>query len=241
MYHTGIMPPVDEAGRALDRLFARRQIAELKDLSRALRTRSRMTVFRRLREVGYLTSYSHAGRFYTLGRVPQFDAWGLWQHQGVGFSRHGTLRATVARLVQEAPMGRFHRELREQLQVRVHNTLLDLVGHRRIGREPFAGEYLYVAADRRRAAAQVAGRREHTERAGQTRAGKTAGAADPSLVIAVLLQLVHGAKITLDARAITARLREQGVPATLDQVQGIFAAQGLEKKTARSRWRRSGR
>lgn len=235
------MPTADDARRALARLFVRRRIADLDDLYRALKTRSRMTVFRRLSEAGYLTSYSHAKRFYTLRRVPQFDQAGLWQHQGVCFSRHGTLKETVVRLVEEVEAGRFHRDLREQLQVRVHNTLLNLVRQQRIGREPFADEYLYVSADRTRAAAQVAVRRQYAERASQSGPGRTREAAAPSVVIAVLLELIHGAEVTLDARAISARLRGRGLSASVEQVEGIFASHGLEKKTARSRSRRSER
>lgn len=241
MYHTEIVPTADDARQALDRLFDRQQIADLDDLSRVLKTRSRMTVFRRLSEVGYLTSYSHARRFYTLRRVPQFDGAGLWQHQGVWFSRHGTLKDTAVRLVEDAQAGRYHREIRQQLQIRVHNTLLDLVRHHRIGREPLAGEYLYVSADGTRAAAQAAARREHAQREAKTGSGTTGEASAPSLVIAVLLELIHGAEVTLDARAIATRLRGRGLPATVEQVKEIFAAHGLEKKTARSRWRRSER
>ena len=63
----------DEARGALRRLFQRQRTAELKDLFAVLETRSRMTVFRRLSTVGYLSSYSHAGRYYTLADVPEFN------------------------------------------------------------------------------------------------------------------------------------------------------------------------
>ena len=241
MYHIGFMRSADDTCQALARLFSHRQISDLDDLFGALKTRSRMTVFRRLSEVGYLTSYSHAGRFYTLRRVPAFDAAGLWQHQGVCFSRHGTLKETVVHLVEEAEAGRFHRDLREQLHVRVHNTLLDLVRHQQIGRELFADEYLYVSGDGARAAAQVVHRREHAGRAAQTEAGRTMPAAAPSVVIAVLLEVIHGAEVTLDAPAIAARLRDRGILIGVEEVEGIFAANGLQKKTARSRSRRSRR
>jgi hypothetical protein len=37
-----------------------------------------LTVFRKLKELGYRTSYSHRGRFYTLDRIARFDRQGLW-------------------------------------------------------------------------------------------------------------------------------------------------------------------
>ena len=153
----------EEASKVLKRLFRQHPVVELEDLCAGLGSRSRMTVFRRLRQVGYLTSYSHAGRYYTLSDIPQFDELGLWFHGDIGFSRTGTLKETAAVQVEEAPTGFIHAELRRLLRVRVHNTLLDLVHGKRIGRARFKGVHLYVSADPGRAAEQVA-RREEMER-----------------------------------------------------------------------------
>mgnify|MGYP001591148757 FL=1 len=240
MYHNGLMRILKNARQALARLFDRRPIVDLRELFRTLNTRSRMTVFRRLNEVGYLTSYSHAGRFYTLRHLPQFDASGLWQHQSVCFSRQGTLKETVVRMVEEAERGRFHRDLREQLQVRVHNTLHDLVRHRRIDRRPFAGEYLYVSADKARSATQVAHRKEQAGRTAESDAEKILPAA-PAVVIAVLLEVIHGAKVTAEATGVAKRLRGRGIPVSAEQVQAILTAHGLEKKTPPAPSRRSRR
>ena len=58
----------------LQKLFRRRMIADLNMLYQTIETHSRMSVFRRLRELRYLSSYSHAGRYYTLADIPQFEA-----------------------------------------------------------------------------------------------------------------------------------------------------------------------
>ena len=50
----------------------------------------------------------------------------------------------MERLVEQSDAGRTHSELHVRLQVRVHNTLLDLVEAKRIGRETLRGHYLYV-------------------------------------------------------------------------------------------------
>src|SRR5437870_2604986 len=70
---------------ALHKLFRTRPVALLSDLRKALQTPSRTTVFRVLSSVGYLASYSHAGRYYTLKRIPQFDPRGLWHYRQIGF------------------------------------------------------------------------------------------------------------------------------------------------------------
>ncbi len=77
--------------RSLQRLFRHTRVVDLDTLYRTLKTRSRMTVFRRLKDVDYCSSYSHAGRYYTLADVPRFDEHGLWLYHGIGFSEAGTL------------------------------------------------------------------------------------------------------------------------------------------------------
>src|SRR5271157_2493502 len=144
----------EQSRQALTRLFQRQSITDLATLSAALETSSRMSVFRRLSVFGYLSSYSHAGRYYTLRDIPRFDRDGLWRYQGVCFSRDGSLKATVERLVEQSDAGRTHPELHARLQVRVHNTLLDLVEDRRIARETWRGHYLYVSATAARAESQ---------------------------------------------------------------------------------------
>jgi len=219
----------DDSRQSLIHLFHRQSIADLAALSAALETSSRMSVFRRLSAIGYLSSYSHAGRYYTLRDIPQFDPDGLWQFQGVCFSRHGSLKATVEHLVHEADAGRTHKELHVRLQVRVHNTLLDLVQSRRIGRETISGHYLYVSADVTRAGRQIALRRQQLE--GLAKQGRET---PTSLAIEVLLDVIQITKVQPDARQVAQRLAARGLPVTAEQVEAVFSAYGV-KKTAVSR------
>ena len=87
--------------KKLENFFRHRPIALLDELRRVLRTSGR-TVFRILGRMGYLSSYSHAGKYYTLAKTPSFDADGLWTHWGVLFSIHRTLRNTIVHLVTKA-------------------------------------------------------------------------------------------------------------------------------------------
>ena len=144
--------------KALKRLFNRFPVADLDTLTRTLDTKSRMSIFRRLRDLGYFSSYTHAGRFYTLAYVPQFDEYGLWMRQGIGFSKQGTLKATVQKLVETAPSGFTHIELNHLLRVKVHNTLLSLVREGQIRREYIEQAYLYTSTEPGEAADQISQR-----------------------------------------------------------------------------------
>ena len=231
------MAAADPTREALRRLFRRHQVADLDQLCTALGTRSRMTVFRRLSPVGYLSSYSHGGRYYTLRDLPPFDADGLWQHRGVLFSRDGTLTRTLVRLVEEADAGQFHRELQLRVSLRVHNTLSALVADHRLGRAQVTVEYLYTSAAAPRAAAQFARRLQ----LGPAPAIAPGGELTPLLVIEVLVEVIHGAVVQLDSAQVAARLAARGVPVTTAQVEEICRRHGVGKKTAPSLSRRSRR
>ena len=128
-------------------LLLRITIATLPELKQALGTSVDITVFRKLKELSYLTSYSHRGRFYTLDYIPRFDSNGLWSFRSVWFSRHGTLVETLAALVQESRQGYFADELQQILHVEVKDALLQLVRQRRLARQEVAGIYLYGSSD----------------------------------------------------------------------------------------------
>ena len=206
-------------------------MALLDDLREALHTQSRTTIFRVLSAAGYRTSYSHAGRYYTLERIPKFDSHGIWRHRDIGFSLYGTLRATVIHIVEESPAGQTHGELQDILQLRVHDTLRLLIQDHALARKPFQDAYLYLSSKPKRASAQWAQRQ-------QLAAAAIPVEIEPSRVIAVLADLIHHPSD--DADAVSRRLRALGQPVTTEQVEAIFSRYDL-KKTARSSSRRSRR
>ena len=76
-------------------LLQRQKVATLARLKESLGTSATMTVFRKLKALGYRTSYSHRGKYYTLAGIPRFDERGLWCCRAVWFSRDGNLLATT--------------------------------------------------------------------------------------------------------------------------------------------------
>jgi hypothetical protein len=148
--------------RLLD-LFHRQTIATLPELRQALETQANRTVFRRLSDLEYHTSYSHRGAYYTLDSLVRFDAQGLWSHGDVRFSRQGTLLDTATELVSQAPAGCFARELEEAVQVPVKDALRQLLERGRLQRRPCPERYLYGAADRARWQEQWAARQAQAD------------------------------------------------------------------------------
>src|SRR5215813_10471985 len=97
------MRPAAFDASVLRRYLRRHKIADLPELKRALGTDTALTVFRKLKTLHYLASYTHRGRFYTLPDIAHFDDHGLWSHEAVWFSRYGTLLSTVEAFVLASP------------------------------------------------------------------------------------------------------------------------------------------
>jgi hypothetical protein len=139
------MRPETFHAKDLVRLLKEQKIATLPELKAALGTEVDSTVFRKLRELSYLTSYSHRGRYYTLQEIPRFDDLGLWWFRSVGFSKYGTLVATVETLVESSEAGYSAAELEGMLLVSVKAPARKLVQGGRLVRQEVAGRYLYLS------------------------------------------------------------------------------------------------
>jgi len=143
-----IMRPLSYRSDELRSLLMRTKIATIDELKQALGTSVDVTVFRKMKPLDYLTSYSHRGRYYTLREIARFDEKGLWSHATVWFSQLGTLLSTAESLVQRSPRGYFADELAGVVHVDVQDALHQLAQQRRVTRQMVSGLYLYTAIDR---------------------------------------------------------------------------------------------
>lgn len=153
------MRPTEFSASSIAALLRKQKIATMPELMGALGSDSRRTVFRRLKEIPYRTSYSHRGRYYAVVDINEFDELGLWTYEDVWFSVHGTLLSTAAALVETAELGFFVEELDSLLHVSTKDALLKLVRDARLARTEMAGRFLYCAADASRRRQQQLGRR----------------------------------------------------------------------------------
>src|SRR6202162_5201660 len=128
------MTPLPSAPKAPRKHLRRHKIATLPELKSALGTATDLTVFRKLKLLDYLSSYSHRGRYYALREVARFGDAGLWSHQAVWFSRYGPLVSPIQSFVNQSPRGCFADELADMLHVEVQDPLHDLARAGRLRR-----------------------------------------------------------------------------------------------------------
>jgi len=135
---------------ALRSFFHEHIIGTIKQLKDAIGTSVDMTVYRKLRQLSYHTSYSHQGKYYTLKELADFDSFGLWQFDVARFSKYGTLLKTAHKLIEQSDKGCSVSELRFRLGVDMKEALLQLYKEHQVYREEIAGRYVYFCSEPKR-------------------------------------------------------------------------------------------
>jgi len=130
---------LDRAKKLLKHL----KIATLDQLKKELGTSSTMTVFRKLKSLEYLSSYSHRGKYYTLNSNAEFNETGLWSFNSIWFSKYGNLIETTKEFIDQSKAGFSASELARILNVEVKHPLLQLFKKNRVYREKISSNFVY--------------------------------------------------------------------------------------------------
>lgn len=159
-----IMNKIRYSTQVLEEFLVRHKIATFDQLQRVLRDPARCTIFRKLKELEYLSSYSHRGKYYTLRSIARFSALGLWNYRSVWFSRFGNLLDTAQALVHGSEAGYTAGELKEVLHVKTKHALTQLARSGRVQRERLHSVYVYLSAEGSVAERQRENRKVHLKR-----------------------------------------------------------------------------
>ena len=190
------------------------------EIREALGGVSEATARRVLRKISYRSSYNQNGRYYTLFEEGVFDRWGLWSHEGIRFSRDGTLTATAERLLRESEAGWTRRELQELLGVSVQTVLTTLRERGKVDRVRVGPVYVYVSAGSVR---EQLHRRQEMVTIKQSRCE-----APLEIVVAVLLVLIRHPKST--TTDVVRRLKGHSPPIHKEDVEDVFERYDLAQK-----------
>lgn len=203
--------------------FAQKKVLTRPELLRACGC-STMTAWRILHREGYLTSYNHNAKYYTLARIPRFDEQGLWAYQGIRFSKWGTLSKTVVGLVEQSPAGMTASELEKALHVPNLKPLLTrLAGQAQMQRAEIGGSLVYLAVEFARGQQQFQGREREV-------VAKRAAESLPALaeINALLVAMIRHPQDT--PRQWARRLSRQGIRLKTGQIQAVIDHYRLDVK-----------
>jgi len=208
----------------LVQLFKKNSVIDMTSIQKSFPERSRCSLFRDLQKTGYISSYNKAGGYYTLKSIPQFDTNGIWHHEGIFFSSHGSLKDTVKHMVDVSAAGRTHQELQHTLGLRVHNTLLDLISINAVRREILEGLYVYTHNNPEIKLRQLDERRK------QSNWSHTIAPLNPYTTVEVLLAVIR--QPDRPAEDIFQILSGKGISVTRNDIEIIFQYYDLGKKNS---------
>jgi len=195
----------------------------LKHLREELNDRPRSSLFRDLKKLDLISSYTHTGQYHALNGSAKFDKSGLWFFQDVGFSQYGTLKNTLSQIVSHSPLGMTHKAMKLMFRIEVQKPLTDLVKHNTITRQLLPSRiYVYLSADENKAKDQFQQRLAAND---LTDVSLPPGNVQIDILVAVIQ--ISGQPI--DETALGFLLREKGLAINEKDIAYVLAYHGVKK------------
>lgn len=214
------MPTQLPTAERLTRLFQRRQCWMLADLAQRLGC-ALISVRRGLKQIGYFRSYTHNGKWYTLRDSPQFNREGLWHHKNIGFSKYGSLIATIVHLVARSPAGLSARDLGQKLENPCHAVLTNLYKNQVLDRVQIAGQFRYLAAE------EQTNRRQREQAAVAPPVGPVTSLSTQAAVW-VLVEYIKNSALSFEQLAASLQEQRQ-LTVSPETIRQFFQEHGLKK------------
>ena len=148
IHNSNILKTAQYSVYQLEKQFENQIVLDMKEMKIILGTNVDMTIYRNLKSLCYVSSYSHAGKYYSLKKFAKFDVQGLWHYNNIHFSKSGTLKNTIIDLLKKSDEGFLAKELQEVLKVFPHNILLALCKNNQITREQIGNNFVYFCPDK---------------------------------------------------------------------------------------------
>ena len=189
----------------------------LKYLSTSLNYSGR-SVQRLLKTIGYYSSFTHNGKWYTLESIPVFDNNGLWFYEGIGFSIYRDLNATIGRLIDDSSKGLMAVDLSTILSTSCPPVLNRLYKTNKIDRVKINRGFVYLSINRTIKSRQVAClEKSHSLQP-----------ISDVHMITILVEFIRNPNRSFEQLASC--LNQKRIFCNADTIKRIFISFGLEKK-----------
>lgn len=177
------------------------------------------SVRRFLRAIGYYSSFTHNGQWYTLHTVPSFNQDGLWFHHEIGFSRAGSLTKTLIALTSKSQAGVTAEQLGEMLHCRCHTILVQLCRKKKLQRLKRGRSFTYLATD-----CCIAARQRQVQSVRSTQLNELPA----EIAILVLVEFIHNPDAGFAQLAKTIK-GDKKVTIEVAQIEQLFQRYSLKK------------
>jgi len=210
-----------KAIKYLKNIYGVEKVMTISDLKKLMMV-SEITIRRKLKKSGAITSYNKNGRFYTLPHIPKFDSYGLWCHNDIRFSIHGNLNRTIIQLINQSSSGLNAEIIGELIAYPPHSLLHQLYLKSAIQREKLHGKYVYFSIDEQLYKSQL-----NKYITLQTQYIED----DISCIIAVRLLIEKIRRPKYNISHLVGILHRENIKISELQAKRFFEKHGIEKKT----------
>lgn len=205
-------------------IFRVKKILTIQELSQLLNC-SNITSRRRLKQWQAYTSYNKNNRYYTLPAIPIFNKKGIWQFQGVFFSKHGTCKQTVVHLVHRSEKGLSNKELAEVLGENPNSLLAHFKEIPGLKKERHTRDIVYFSSDEAVYRQQKRNRFPPEGTAGELPTN--------AQTISILVEFIHHPHLSIDE--LTTQLQGKGYTFAAENIAALFTKHGIGKKKRNTR------
>lgn len=211
----------NEVKEYLKAIYGKEKVLTIVELIKRMMV-SEITVRRKLKKSGALTSYNKNGKYYTLPHIPVFDSYGLWSYKNIRFSRYGNMHQTIIQLVSESHCGLHAGTIGGLIGYPPHSLLHKLCDKSLIKREKLHGRYVYFSIEDQVYKSQ---RNKY-----ETMQQKYSEDDIPCItVVKLLIERIKRPKT--DPSELARALQKENINISESQVKCFFEKHGLEKKT----------
>ena len=214
--------PITQA--ELKELFKRYIAMDMDDLLRKTGS-SRTTILRRLKDIGYLTSYNHNGKYFALPEFLNFDDSGLFEHKGIYFFKKGGLQELIIHQINSSEKGYNAEELSSKIKTRVGNQLRLFTKKGMIVRKKYSDVYIYFSIDEPIQQKQISNRERELKISSTP---EDINVSNEKITIRILLEILKNPKA--EPHEIGKSLREGGLKVADSFVINIFEKYDIQKK-----------
>lgn len=133
----------DKRLQLLNDLFARKRVCSFQEIVDDAGC-PEITTRRDLKEIKAISSYSHQRRFLTLPTIPTFNEYGIWQFNGIGFSRYKDSLELIVNVINSSEKGLTREDIEKILGIKIFQQIQILLTRNKLNRAKVGNRYVYL-------------------------------------------------------------------------------------------------
>jgi hypothetical protein len=214
-----------ETLQSIEDHFIEKNVLTLQNLSHYFNVSVR-TVQRMISPLNTIRSYDQNGRYFSLEKLARFNSMGIWEYDNIHFSRFGTLKNTLAAIINNSSQGMDASQIKDALGMDTRSFLFQYKDISGIKREKVGSHYVYFSSEPGQFSRQLSNRKQGLVSMAQAPLEGTAA-------ISVLVETIKHPDFTFEQ--LSKHLGKQGIKIKPEIIEDFFLFYGIEKKTPGSK------